>query len=168
MTQVLHQTKYLSLVEDQGWVYAKRPGAGVVAVVAFPGNDQFLLVEQRRRPVGNCPVIELPAGLVDPGETYLEAAQRELLEETGYKAKDWREMGTLCVSPGLTDELVTFFEAHDLERVSTTVGVDGEQIKLHHVGFREYDKAEFFYKMRREHGCLVSASVYAGMQLAGI
>ena len=57
-----------------------------VAVLAIDDDDEAILVNEFRYPVGY--VLEIPAGNVDKGETPLKCAQRELLEETGYKAKN--------------------------------------------------------------------------------
>ena len=68
-----------------------------------------LFVRQFRYPL-NREIIEIPAGLIENGETPLEAAQRELREETGYKAERWTEMPAIWTSPGFSDEkLYTYF-----------------------------------------------------------
>ena len=74
----------------------------MVAIIAVTDEDKLLLVEQHRPPV-NQTVLELPAGLVGdlsdhPMEDLEQAAQRELLEETGYRAKRWREWITVASS----------------------------------------------------------------------
>jgi ADP-ribose pyrophosphatase len=59
-------------------------------------------------------MLELPAGRIDPGETALAGAKRELLEETGYKAKHWRKLLFFYPSPGFLDETMTVFLARGL------------------------------------------------------
>ena len=89
-TTVHYHGRYLDLVERDGWEYSTRSNASaVVVIVAVTPDDRLLLVEQYRRPV-DARVIELPAGLVgdhvEPDESILDAARRELIEETGYAA----------------------------------------------------------------------------------
>lgn len=130
------------VVEENGWEYAtrivRRPAVAIVAVTA---ERHIVLVEQDRPPVGRR-VIELPAGLTGDvvgaeHERLAEAAQRELLEETGYEAARWTELTTGFSSPGLTDETVVLFLAEDLTKRGTGGGVDREQITLHEVPIDE-------------------------------
>jgi len=57
---------------------------------------------------------ELPAGRIDDGETAITAAKRELLEETGYSARNWKRILHFYVSPGFLDETMTIFLAENL------------------------------------------------------
>jgi ADP-ribose pyrophosphatase len=57
---------------------------------------------------------ELPAGTVDPGETPLETAKRELVEETGYRAKKWAKLAEFFPSPGFLAEKMTIYTAREL------------------------------------------------------
>jgi len=101
--------------------YAKRtvvthPGA--VVVLALNDRDQVLMIKQYRHPVGR-ELWELPAGLRDmDGESALETARRELLEETGWKAGDWCTLVDYYTSPGFTDERIRVFLARDLAQAS--------------------------------------------------
>lgn len=74
---------------------------------------QVVLVQQFRYAISQ-EIVEVPAGIVDPGETPEAAARRELQEETGYTAAKWRSMGQYYPSPGFTDEVVHLFLATDL------------------------------------------------------
>jgi ADP-ribose pyrophosphatase len=90
---------------------------GAVAIVALDERDQVLLIHQYRHPVGWL-LWELPAGLRDqPDEPAHVTAERELLEETGYRAGDWRVLADYFSSPGITSERVRVFLARDLFEV---------------------------------------------------
>jgi ADP-ribose pyrophosphatase len=83
-------------------------------------------------------VVELPAGLAGDiagaeDEALLEAAKRELLEETGYVAAQWAELGSGYTSPGLTDESVALFLAQRLTKQSAGGGDGSEQITIHEI-----------------------------------
>jgi ADP-ribose pyrophosphatase len=87
------------------------------AVVAVDDDRKMLLVTQFRYPV-HAAIREIPAGLVDGGETPLEAAKRELKEETGYEAEEWSLLASPYSSPGSHDEVIHIFAASGLKRVS--------------------------------------------------
>jgi 8-oxo-dGTP pyrophosphatase MutT (NUDIX family) len=74
--------------------YQTVEGPDSVNIVALSKQGNIILVEQYRHPV-NCSILEVPAGHVDPGELPLAAAQRELLEETGYNGGIWHRLGAL-------------------------------------------------------------------------
>jgi 8-oxo-dGDP phosphatase len=87
---------------------------GAVAVVAIDEADRVLLIRQYRHPAGAL-LWELPAGLRDvAGEPLVETARRELLEETGCIAKDWRVLTDFLSSPGISTERLRIFLARDL------------------------------------------------------
>lgn len=90
---------------------------GAVAVLALDDADQVLMIRQYRHPVNRL-LWEIPAGLRDvAGEPLLATAQRELLEEAGYRARDWRVLADYYSSPGFTTERLRIFLARDLEFV---------------------------------------------------
>ena len=90
--EVLYEGRFLTFKRKGTWEYVERRAVtGAVAILAITENQEIILVEQFRPPVG-CQVIELPAGLAgdiksEEQETLAQAAARELLEETGYEAK---------------------------------------------------------------------------------
>lgn len=87
---------------------------GAVAVAAVDGEHRLAMIYQYRHAVGKR-LWELPAGLLDEaGENPAEAAARELHEETGLTARDWRVLVDLAVSPGFCDESVRVYLARDL------------------------------------------------------
>jgi ADP-ribose pyrophosphatase len=71
-----------------------------VNVVAVTDRHEFVLVNQYRFGTGKLS-LEVPGGVVDAGETHRVAAERELLEETGYTAREWRQLGILAPNPAL-------------------------------------------------------------------
>jgi ADP-ribose pyrophosphatase len=101
--------------------------AGSAVMMAMDDKKRILLVRQYRLPAEK-QLWELPAGKVDDGEKPLEAAKRELVEETGYKAKKWTKLASFWVSPGYVQERMTIFLAQDLVEGEATP-MDDEQIE---------------------------------------
>ncbi|HEX8967530.1 MAG TPA: NUDIX hydrolase [Chloroflexota bacterium] len=102
--------------------------AAGAAVVAIDDAGQVLLVRQPRPAVG-APLLELPAGLVDPGEQPIDCARRELAEETGYSADVLQPLVSFYTSPGFSTELIHVFVASQLV-ASEVPSDDDEQIEL--------------------------------------
>src|SRR6266545_628829 len=95
---------------------------GAVAMVAH--DERFLhLVRQPREAVGEGALLELPAGKLDvPGESPIECAKRELAEEVGKAASEWRELKRFYTSPGFAEEQVIVYLATELEGASAEAG----------------------------------------------
>lgn len=91
--------------------YIVHPGA--VVVLAFLDNGRLLFERQFRYPLRRV-FLELPAGKIDHGEPILDTARRELLEETGYAARDWEYLGVMHPCIGYSDERIEIFTAHGL------------------------------------------------------
>jgi len=90
---------------------------GAVAALPLDAADRILMIRQYRHPVGRL-LWEIPAGLRDvAGEDPWLTAQRELVEETGYRARDWRVLADYYTSPGFSTERLRIFLARDLEPV---------------------------------------------------
>lgn len=98
----------------------KHPGA--VAVLALH-DDRMLVVEQFRKPLEKCQ-IEIPAGKLEPGEEPLDAAKRELEEETGFKAGSIRHVCSFYTSPGFANEILHLYVAENLTKGETRLDDD--------------------------------------------
>ncbi len=86
-----------------------RPGICILPII----NDEILFVKQFRAGTNQIS-IELPAGIVDENEEMIDAAMRELAEETGYSSTNITYLGNYYASPGFTNELVHLYLAEDL------------------------------------------------------
>lgn len=166
----LAEGSYLRLLRTaEGWEYAERTGEGsAVAVVAVTDEGNLVLVEQHRPPVGSS-VIELPAGLVGDrtefeGEAMEVAAERELLEETGYAAEQMELLTKGPPSPGAVNETIAFFRADGLRKVAEGGGDDSEEITIHEVPVQEVPE---FLRDVEETGVVVDPKVWVGLFFVG-
>ena len=87
---------------------------GSVAVVAIDSEGRLVLARQFRE-AARAELLELPAGVLEPGEIPLDAARRELAEETGLHGGEWQELRVIQPSPGFLREPVSLFLAEGLE-----------------------------------------------------
>jgi len=106
--------------------YIKHPGA--VAMLALLDNGNLVMERQYRYPPRR-EFIELPAGKIDHGEDILVTAQRELLEETGYVAKEWIHLTTAWPCIGYADERMEYFLARGLSHQGSNLD-DGEFLEV--------------------------------------
>jgi ADP-ribose pyrophosphatase len=88
---------------------------GSAVMMAEDADGRIMLVRQYRLPAGRL-MWELPAGKIDAGETALAAAKRELIEETGLRAKKWKRLVTFYPSPGFLEEKMTIYLATGLKQ----------------------------------------------------
>ena len=91
------------------------PGSVVVLAVDETKPEPLILLEVQYRYTVGRKIWELPAGSIDPGETELAGAKRELLEETGFTAKSWKRILKFHVSPGILSETMAIFLARGLK-----------------------------------------------------
>lgn len=134
--KLLHQGNLIELhsekvaFPDGGHTYfdiVKHPGGAVIA--AINEQDEICLLKQWRHAIQKF-IWEVPAGCLEPGEAPLLTAQRELEEEAGVIAKEWKDLGSICSSPGFSNEILYLFEARDLSQGTLKLD-DAEQLEAH-------------------------------------
>lgn len=156
---------HLQITESDGWEYTERVQSnGVAVILAVTEAQQLVLTEQYRIPVA-ASVIELPAGLIGDlpeiaDESGAEAAIRELEEETGFRAGRVELVFSGPSSAGLTSEMVHFYRAFDLERVSDGGGDPSEDIDVRLVPL---EHVHAWLRERMAQGEQVDPKVYAGI-----
>jgi len=107
--------------------YVKHSGA--VVIIPVLDNGDLIFEKQYRYPVQRI-MLELPAGKIDSGEAVLNTAMRELYEETGYIATEWRHLGRMHPCVGYSNERIEIFLAQGLQQESTQHPDQGEFIEL--------------------------------------
>lgn len=135
--EIAWEGKWIVAKKRGRWEYVSRARSIRAAVILAIDDDYVLLVEQFRTPLQR-PCIELPAGLIgddeDAGDEHaLDAAGRELEEETGYRAAELIDAGEFFSSPGMVTESFTLVIARGLTKVGDGGGVHGEDISVHRV-----------------------------------
>jgi len=163
--EVLAEGRFLRLLRRNNWEFVERRRASAIAViVAVTDDDECVFVEQYREPLGRR-VVEWAAGLVGDEEgaeeeELIDAARRELEEETGYRAARLEIVDAGPSSGGLTSEVVTFLLADGLDRVGPGGGVAGEEIVVRHVPLATVDA---WLESRIAEGLLIDPKVYSGL-----
>jgi ADP-ribose pyrophosphatase len=96
---------------------------GAVAIVALFEDGQVALLRQFRYAVGGT-IWEIPAGTLEPGESPRACAERELVEEIGFRARSWKPLVDFYTSPGFCDETMSVFLAEDLVEAESAPEAD--------------------------------------------
>lgn len=159
------QVRYLdrSGKTSRAWEAVERVGCdGIVGVVPFTEEGEVILIRQFRPPV-NGYVIELPAGLCDPGETHEDAARRELIEETGYSAEKLTFLTKGPLSSGLSSEMLSVFAATGLNHVGIGKRDETEDIEVIKV---HLDCLLPELRSRQEAGDFIDMKIYGLIELA--
>ena len=167
-SEILGEGRFLKLIRRNDWEHVERTNiSGIVVILAITPDNQILFTEQYRPPVENR-VIELPAGLAgdisgQEKESLLEAAQRELLEETGYEAGHFEVLTEGPISAGLSNESITLLLATKLVKKTNGGGDASEAIVVHSIPF---EKAENWIKSQVRKGLLADPKIYTGLYFA--
>ena len=165
-TTTVWEGKWLRMRRRGRWEFVERTndgGLAVIIIAATPEN-KLLFVEQARVPIGGR-TIEMPAGLVgdqQAGESLELAAQRELLEETGWQAAHVQVLMAGPTSSGLSNERVAFVRATGLTRVHAGGGDDSEDIVVHEVPVAD---APRWLTQKMAEGYALDAKLWAGLWL---
>jgi ADP-ribose pyrophosphatase len=126
----------------------------VLAVDESSGTPKVLLEKQYRHPAQRF-LYELPAGRIDKGENELKAAKRELLEETGYSARNWKRVLRFWASPGFVAEAMSIFLARDL-RPGAAQPEDDEVIEIK------------FFPLEKAVGMVMNGNIQDAKTIAGV
>ena len=138
--RTLHQGKVFSLVSDNVTLdnavttdieYIQHPGA--TAIVPIVDNSHVMLIKQYRHSLRR-EIWEIPAGTLDPQESVLACAQRELIEETGFSADRWQSLGEIMPVPGYSNERIHLYLAAGLKTAARNLDED-EIIEVHEIAF---------------------------------
>jgi len=114
-----HEIEQFHVVDTRNWV----------AVLALTGDGRVVVVDQYRHGLGRVSR-ELPAGVIDAGETPREAAERELREETGYAADDWQLLSDVSTEPSRHTTRAIFYFAGGARRVADPEPEASEEIQV--------------------------------------
>jgi ADP-ribose pyrophosphatase len=106
------------------WECIRHPGGALAVPVTADG--QLVLVKQYRFAIRRR-ILEFPAGTVEPYEDPAQTIQRELQEETGYRATQWRKLGQFVLAPGYSDEVIYAYLAQDLEKLEVCPVKDDDE-----------------------------------------
>lgn len=106
------------------WECIRHPG-GSLAVPVTADNKLILVRQYRFAAQGR--VLEFPAGTLEPNEDALLTIQREIQEETGYRAHSWEKLGEFFLAPGYSDEIIYAYLATDLEKLETELPRDEDE-----------------------------------------
>ena len=138
----LHQGRVFRLVNeiytlDNGVTsdmdFIQHPGAA--AMVPMLNQTEVVLIKQYRHAVREF-IWEIPAGTLDPEESAIDCAKRELIEEIGYSANDWHQLGTITPLPGCSDERIHIFLASELQLAKQDLD-DDELLNVHNMELSE-------------------------------
>ncbi|MEZ5456227.1 MAG: NUDIX hydrolase [Lysobacteraceae bacterium] len=162
-TECLHEARYLRLCRRGRWEFVERTNARcAVIIVALTPDSEVLFVEQYREAI-QCRSIEMPAGLVgdiDTTESIEQAAQRELLEETGWSCERVEVLMSGPSSSGMSNEMIVFARATSLRRLGAGGGDESEAITVHRVPLSQ---AARWLDSQRRAGYSIDPKLYAGL-----
>ena len=132
----LHQGRVFRLVNEKYTLdngvasdmdFIQHPGAA--AMVPMLNHTDVILIKQYRHAIRKF-IWEIPAGTLDPDESPINCAKRELIEEIGYSANNWHQLGTITPLPGCSDERIHIFLASELNPAEQNLDAD-EMLNVH-------------------------------------
>lgn len=140
--EVVFKGKWLEFRKEGTYEFFHRHNKpNAVVIFATTENRELIAVEQVRLPHGK-PVLEAPAGLIDPGETYLQAAYREMMEETGYgEGFLIKTIENVTSSPGICTEQLQIVVMGGMKKIGEGGGLasENENIKIHLIPIDDID-----------------------------
>ena len=113
--------------------FIEHPGA--TAIIPFLDDNRIILLKQYRHALKKY-IWEIPAGTLDPQEEIIDCARRELVEETGYSAEKWHELGEITPVPGYSNERIHIYLARELQPAVQDLDAD-EVIQVQKVDFHK-------------------------------
>ncbi len=148
------------MVQEPSGIRARRDivrhsGSVVILAVDESRGEPYVLLERQYRHAAGRYLYELPAGRIDEGEGELKAAKRELLEETGYTARNWKRILYFWASPGFVAESMAIYLARELTAGAAQPEAD-EAIELHLVPLKEAV------------GMVMSGKIHDGKTISGV
>ncbi len=170
--KVVWQGKFMSAVEItyrdargvvRTWEALERLGiGGIVVMVAVTPSGNIILEKQFRPPMGR-EVLELPAGLIEPGEPPEVAAKRELIEETGWSAGKLEFLAEGPLSTGASTEALKAYLCTELEHIGKNGGDDNEIIEVIEVPIVQTQE---YLRSAQTRGMLVDLKVFGLVEMA--
>ena len=140
------------IIESRDWVN----------IIPLTDDHQVVMIRQYRH--GSRQVtLEIPGGLLDPGDTPKKAAARELLEETGYQAKKWTKIGVINPNPAIFNNRCHTFLAQDIKKISAATPDQTEDIEVVLVPLSKIP--ELIRKGEIDHAIVISAFYWYSLKV---
>lgn len=147
--------KVFSLIEATDWVN----------IIALTRDDHVVLLKQYRPGIDQV-CIEIPGGMVDPGEAPEVAAPRELEEETGYTAKTWHRLGVVAPNPAIMNNRLHSYLALDAELTTPPRPDGGEVLRVYTAPLAEVQ--EMLRDGRIDHALILAAFAHLAVQTTAL
>lgn len=116
--------------EDHSATFSILEAPDWINVIPITPNNEIVLVEQFRYGISE-PTLELPGGMVDPGESPLETGKRELLEETGFRGSNWQSLGKVSSNPAFLTNHTHFYTVESCVKIKEQQLDGNERINVH-------------------------------------